>query len=462
MVAGLARLFRGTVIDSASRTELRVLTDAVIGVSGDGKVSFVEGGHTEPLSTESSLQLRDPESTALPLSDVEIVSLPPRGFLVPGLIDTHTHAPQIVNAGKGYDLQLLDWLEKYTFPCEERFSDAEYAKAVCTTAVRRTLQNGTTTCVYFGTIHTEAALTLGRTAAAHGQRAFVGKVNMDRNSPGNYCEETAESIRETERFVKLMLDDADSAGRHPAVPAPVPVITPRFVPTCSSELMRSLAEIAALHQLPIQTHVSENRGEIDWVHSLHPDESSYTGVYDAHGLLTSRTLLAHGVYLTAPERTLLAERGSTVSHCPTSNAMLRSGMLNVRRLLDYGVHVSLGTDVSGGASPSMLVAIRDALKISNMVSIAASTDDKPSPPLTFAETFWMATVGGAYSLGVAGLTGNFAAGSDFDALIIDPQVEAGPIDLFVTDDELDAFQKWLQLGDDRNVAAVYVRGHKVL
>eukprot|EP00966_Prymnesium_polylepis_P312136 7212156-Prymnesium_polylepis.1 len=182
--SALATLFRGTVIDSASRTELRVLRDAVLGVDADGCVSFVEDGHTEELTAESVLQLREGESPAgVQLAGVEIVSVSPRGFIVPGLIDTHTHAPQFVNAGKGYDLQLLEWLEKYTFPCEQRFADAHYAQDVCAKAVRRTLSYGTTACVYFGTIHTDAAVALGATAQALGQRAFVGKVNMDRNAP---------------------------------------------------------------------------------------------------------------------------------------------------------------------------------------------------------------------------------------------------------------------------------------
>lgn len=145
----LAMVVRGTLIDCAARETLRVLRHSVVGVDASGKICFVEHDHPEPLEPDGALLLREGEKRVA-LGGVSIVDVPPRGFLVPGLIDTHTHAPQIVNAGKGYDLQLLEWLEQYTFPCEERFGEAEYAETVCKTAVRRTLENGSTTCVYFG------------------------------------------------------------------------------------------------------------------------------------------------------------------------------------------------------------------------------------------------------------------------------------------------------------------------
>lgn len=352
-----------------------------------------------------------------------------------------------------------------------RFADLAYAAKVCRNAVRRTLVSGTTSCVYFGTLHTDAAVLLGQIARTHGQRSFVGKVNMDRNAPDTYRETTSESIAETERFIKLMIDGPAKASTHPSEapadvsepkqpigPPSVPVITPRFVPTCTAQLMRALGKMAAEHKLLIQSHVSENRGEISWVKELHPGELSYSHVYDSHGLLGSRTILAHGVYLEAEERGLLRSRGSTVAHCPMSNSQIRSGMLNVRRLLKEGVHVALGTDVSGGASPSMLSAIREALKVSNMVSVY---EGEQYQPLSYAEVFWLATCGGAQALGVDRLTGDLSAGAVFDALVIDPDADGSPIDLYEGETPLEAFQKWLQLGDDRNTHQIYVQGQPV-
>ena len=153
-------------------------------------------------------------------------------------------------------------------------------------------------------------------------------------------------------------------------------------------------------------------------------------------------------------------RGATVAHCPMSNSQIRSGMLNVRRLLNEKVHVSLGTDVSGGASPSMLASIRETLKVSNMVSVYEG-DGTEFPPLTFSEAYWLATCGGARALGVENLTGNLSPGSLFDALVIDPDTKGSPIDLYEGDTALEAFQKWLQLGDDRNTASIYVHGKHV-
>ena len=483
----LALLLRGTVIHSASRSSLHVLQNAVLGVSKAGRVAFLEDGHTEALGPGSALQLRS-GAAAVPLAGVEVVDIPPRAFIVPGLVDTHTHAPQFSFAGTGYDLQLLEWLETYTFPSEAKFADLPYAASVCKNAVRRTLGSGSTSCVYFGTIHTDAAILLGRIASAAGQRAYVGKVSMDRNAPDFYRESTRESLDETERFVNALAADAakrvgaDDRGR--LGPPAVPVITPRFVPTCTSELMRGLAEIASRHELLVQSHVSENRGEIAWVGELHPTDPSYTECYASHGLLTKRTILAHGIYLSTSERALLREKGAAVSHCPMSNFQLRSGMLNVRRLLDEGVHVALGTDVSGGASPSMLSAIREALKVSNMVSIGAGPADElgvgvgvgggggaaegaadkgPAwKPLSFAEAFWLATVGGASTLGTDGLTGDLRVGAVCDAIVIDPEADGSPFDAYAADGPLELFQKWLQLGDDRNTAAVYVDGRRVL
>jgi guanine deaminase len=269
-----AKVLCGSVIHSLSLTRLEVLSDAVLGVDRRGKVLFLEGDHTEHLGPTLTLRVT---GEVIDISDAAIVLLPKRGFLVPGFCDVHTHAPQFKFAGLGYDMQLLQWLETYTFPNEAQWKDAAQAKRVASNAVRRTLANGTTSACWFATIHTDAALLLADIAHAHGQRAFVGKVNMDRNSPAFYVESTAESLSETERFVEVMLKKPDSTP----VPRPMPVITPRFVPTCTADLMTGLAAIAAKHNLLIQSHVSENQGEIAWVKDLHPHEPNYTSVYDS-------------------------------------------------------------------------------------------------------------------------------------------------------------------------------------
>jgi guanine deaminase len=315
----------------------------------------------------------------------------------------------------------------------------------------------------------EASKVLADVVAALGQRGYVGKVNMDRNAPPALTEDTATSIKHTREFVDYVLAKENELL--------TPVITPRFVPSTSSSLMRALSEISREHspKLPVQSHLSENCAEIEWVKSMHPECKSYADVYDHHGLLHDRSYMAHCVHCVSDERELLRTRGTAVIHCANSNFSLSSGVLNVRRLLDEGLTVGLGTDVSGGHSPSMLDAIRQAVVASKMVSIGHGTDPdgddsrasktRNYAPLSFAEAFHLATVGGADALGLGDKVGNFAVGKDFDALVVDPYVAGGPLDAphdaVDARDALHAFQKFLFLGDDRNIESIFVAGKPV-
>jgi len=484
------QIFHGTVIHALEPNAITVLQSAVLGVER-GRVVFLENDHTETLTPSSTLTLRGSSSSPAHqyhLRDAELIVVPRHGFIAPGLVDTHTHAPQFTFAGTGYDLQLLEWLQTYTFPFEAKFSELQHAKLVYTKVVQRTLSHGSTSAVYFGTIHADSTLALANAAAVAGQRAFIGKVNMDRNAPEYYIESTASSLAETTRFVAAMrrsLSAEACAAIASGSPAPIPVVTPRFVPTCSAALLKGLGELAAEYALPIQTHISENTDEVAWVAELHPECSSYADTYDAYGLLGERTILAHGVYLTDEELSLIVKRGATVSHCPMSNSMIRSGAMPLRKLLREGVRVALGTDVSGGASPSLLCTVREVIKVSNLVSVtsahqskaltlSAETDEatelpaaaeaaappakklkmqspkptqptesaqpaeprsahSPLSPVSTAEAFWLATVGGARALGVEALTGNFGVGSEFDAIVIDPLAAGSPFDLYGAD-----------------------------
>ena len=260
------------------------------------------------------------------------MSLTPSQFLLPGLIDTHIHAPQFPNAGLALDLTLLDWLEKYTFPTEEGLSCPERASEVYRRCVSSTLASGTTTACYFATIHTEASLDLADICRDLGQRAFIGKVCMDRNSPETYSEETRQSVEATRTFVNSLLELDSELVR--------PIITPRFVPSCSRELMGELASLASSLQLPVQTHLAENLPEIAWVRSLEPDCQTYTEVYQRSGLLGPRTILAHCCHLSQSEVEMIREEGAGVSHCPNSNFSLKSGVCDVRRLQKAGVKVT--------------------------------------------------------------------------------------------------------------------------
>ena len=276
------------------------------------------------------------------------------------------HAPQYKFAGTGMDLPLLQWLERYTFPTEATFASAERARDVYAKTVARCVAAGTTTSVYFATIHRHSSVILAETTSGVGQRAYVGKVSMNRNSPADLCEGD-EAAAEEEAFIKHVLDMGNGLV--------TPIVTPRFVPSCTGELMRALGALADKYNVPIQSHISENKDEIAWVAALHPECKSYADVYKQHGLWNKQTIMAHGCHLTEDEVKLCKEDAVGISHCPNSNFSLCSGWLDVRRLIDAGVKVGLGTDVAGGYSSSMLDAMRQAIIASTVSKITKDEKD---------------------------------------------------------------------------------------
>ncbi|KAM6182658.1 guanine deaminase [Erethizon dorsatum] len=440
----LAHVFRGTFVHSTSTSPMEVLRDHLLGVSDSGRIMFLE---------EASQQ--DKLAKEWGFKSCEVRELSHHEFFIPGLVDTHIHAPQYAFAGSNVDLPLLEWLKNYTFPTEHKFQNIELAEEVYTRVVRRTLKNGTTTACYFGTIHTDASLLLAEITDKFGQRAFVGKVCMDvNNSVPEYKETTEESVRETKRFVSEILGKKYSRVK--------PIVTPRFSLSCSETLMGELGSIAKAQELHIQSHISETPDEVEAVRNLYPSYKNYTDVYDKNNLLTDKTVMAHGCYLSAEELDVFCERGASISHCPNSNLSLSSGFLNVLEVLKHNVKIGLGTDVAGGYSYSMLDAIRRAVMVSNVLLINKVNEKS----LTLKEVFRLATLGGSQALGLANEIGNFEVGKEFDALLINPKASDSPIDLFYGDFASDAsdaiIQKFFYLGDDRNIEEVYVGGKQVV
>lgn len=411
----------------------------IIGIDNDGKIAFIDDvAKVGELAEKFGFEKKD------------VINLKPgRQFLIPGFVDTHIHAPQYVFTGTGYDVPLLKWLEKYTFPAESRFGNAEFAKDAYRKVVTRLLKNGTTTASYFATLHYEASEILCDIVAELGQRAYIGKVSMDQNSPYYYIENTKQAIEDAERFVQHVLE-----LKNPFI---TPVITPRFVLSCTSELMKNLGHIAKKYEVPIQSHINETKNEIAMVKKDYPDHS-YTAVYDNHNLLNDKTYMVHCCHSSDEELGLMLERSSAVAHCPTSNFNLRSGIADVREMLNRNMKVGLGTDVSGGESPSVLTAIRDCIKASNVLSFDKSEGYKP---ISFSEAFFLATLGGCQVLGLDDKIGNFEVGKDFDALLIDVEAKDSPFDCFNADDLKDVVQKFIMLGDDRNIRKVFVAGKLV-
>lgn len=368
--------------------------------------------------------------------------------------------------------------------------------------VARTLSNGTTCASYFATIHIAATNALARLCYNRGQRAFIGRVCMDNPKfcPPDYRDDSAEesltATKATINYIKAM----DPKGT-----LVKPIITPRFVPTCTRPSLENLGRLAASYTPPlhIQTHISENINEVALVQELFPESSSYAGVYDTYNLLTPRTILAHAVHLTADERRLILERDSKISHCPASNSALGSGIAPVRTFLDDGLTVGLGTDVSGGYSPSILEAARQACLVSRLLghttafagqekhhhcngnahSEAKAEDETGREKLSVEESLYLATRGGAAVIDMADDLGGFDKGMIFDAQMIQlgcvsqekPEtllnepagknlVRPGTfsnVDIFSTENWEERVHKWVWGGDDRNVKAVWVGGRLV-
>ncbi|KAF8844894.1 guanine deaminase [Paxillus ammoniavirescens] len=362
----MTTIYYGPVINPQTLTTYLALPRCLIAVGPDGNISWTEDDIIGSKLQETITQhgFCDGEYT--------LVHLQPGEFILPGFIDTHIHACQVPNLGVGGEDELLDWLESYTFPTESRFKDLNYAKRAYPDIVRRVIAFGTTTSCYYGSLHLEATKLLASIVQQKGQRAFVGKCNMNWHCPPYYTEPSVEES------MKTTLDLLDHISKLPQSPAKEPlvhpIITPRFAISCTEELLTKLGELAdTLPHVAIQTHISENQKEVQDSMELFQTDS-YAAIYEKFGLLRSNTILGHGVWLTEKEMELIAKHGAGVAHCPTSNFYLSSGMARVGMLLDYGVKVGLGTDVGGGYNPSILYAIQMASTASKMLSIQAESE----------------------------------------------------------------------------------------
>lgn len=383
-------------------------------------------------------------------------------FICPGFIDLHAHAPQIRNAGLGLDYPLLEWLTRITFPEEISYgrrpdeSASEHHEritAIYEPMIKLLLAGGTTTCVYFGSLQVEANAVLVECLAKEGQRALVGKVCMDCHALPAYQETMEESVRGTEEFVKLVRQvDAQLSPRGRILP----IVTPRFALCCSHQAMVALGSLARSEQVHLQTHMSENGEEVTRASKLFPEAKNYADIYERAGILTERTILAHCIHIGPDECDLLAKRSVGVAHCPTSNFALNSGIMEVRQLLRAGVRVGLGTDISGGYGLTLLDAMRQAIIASKAIHLQKGGEE--SRPLTVAEAFYLATLGGARALHMEDRIGSIRKGKTFDALIVD--LGACRVPRKKGETLVESLQRFVFLGDDRWIHSVFVDGKR--
>lgn len=358
-------------------------------------------------------------------------------FLIPAMCDLHVHAPQYRNMGLAMDLQLLPWLETYTFPEEDRFRSVEYARRIYSRFVHELWMQGTMRSSVFATIHPDSTALLMDLFTESGMGAYVGLVGMNRNCP-DFLSASTESL--LAGMDMLREHESDRVRR---------IVTPRFVPTCSDRMMTALGQYAHTHGLPVQSHLSENVSEIEWVRSLQPRARTYGEAYHLFGLFgQTPTLMAHCCYTEGEELELMARNHVYAVHCPTSNCNIASGMAPIRTLLDAGVPVALGTDISGGNNASILRIIQYAIQVSKLQYTRHHT-----PWLTLAEAFYLATKSGGSFFGQVGA---FLPGYEFDALVID--------DRYLNFDHyslLHRFERYIYLGDDRDICHRFCSGREI-
>ena len=377
---------------------------------------------------------------ALPLSDYG------NKLLIPGLSDLHVHAPQFSFRGLGMDMELLDWLNTYTFPEESKYADLGYAERAYGQFADALRRSATTRAVIFGTIHAPATTLLMEKMEQSGLVSYVGKVNMDRNSPEFYCEKSAEaSLEATEQWI------CETQSRFENTK---PILTPRFVPTCTDALLAGLGRLSERYKIPVQSHLSENFGEIEWVGALQPEARFYGDAYDRFGLFggAQPCIMAHCVHSGEEEIALMKQRGVFVAHSPLSNSNLASGVAPVSRYMELGLNVALASDVAGGETENLFAVMAGATRASNLRWRLLDQDVKP---LSIAQAFYIATRGGGAFFGKVGA---FDAGYEFDCVVIDDSAIVHPQELSVQK----RLERCFYLADDRHIVAKFARGKQIL
>jgi guanine deaminase len=382
----------------------------------------------------------------------EIMRLLPAGIevthhegciIAPGFIDTHVHYVQ-TGMIASYGEQLLDWLNRYAFPAEMAFKDPAHAQAMARIFCDELLRNGTTTALVFCAVYPQSVDALFAEAERRGMRMIAGKVLMDRNAPEDLCDTAQQGYDESSALI------ARWHGRGRSLYA----VTPRFAGTSTPAQLGAAGTLLREHPgVLMQTHISENRREIEWTAQLFPERKNYLDVYDHHGLIGKRAVLAHGVHLSEAEICRCHESGTAIAHCPTSNLFLGSGLFQVARFKDprRPVQVGLGTDVGGGTSFSLLATMGAAYEVAQLNGRAL----KP------AEAFYLATLGGARALALEDKIGAIAPGREADLTVLDPR--ATPLLALRTgraESVEDVLFALMMLGDDRAVAATYVAGER--
>lgn len=413
------KVYKAHILYTKEKNSFEVLENGYIAVGADGRVLSV--------------------SADLPAEDAEVIDYGDC-LLIPAMNDVHVHAPQYRNQGIAMDMELLPWLQNYTFPEEMKYADVAYAERMYRRFIRDLWRFGTMRACVFATIHTESTHRLMRLFQEAGMGALVGKVAMNRNCPERLCE----SVEDMAQGYESLIGDFshDSHVR--------PIITPRFIPSCSPEMLRACGDLAAKYQLPVQSHLSENKDEIALVAQLEPESTCYGDAYNRYGLFgQTPTVMAHCVWTEGEELELMKKNGVMVAHCPTSNLNIASGLAPIRTFLDAGIPVGLGSDISGGHDLSIFRMMVYAIQVSKI----CYQQNHEQKFLSLSEAFWIATKSAGSFFGKVG---SFEPGYEFDALVInDSDLNHDDYSL------LHRLERFVYLGDDRQIEHRFCCGKEV-
>ncbi|WP_137151849.1 guanine deaminase [Devosia sp. FKR38] len=436
----------GSFFHAPTAGALEVLADTLILVDATGTITDVLGP--------------DAPERAAALSDLgeDLTVLAAGQFGLPGLVDLHVHAPQYPQLGMALDVPLEVWLQKYTFPLEAAYADLDFARPRYQTLVDDLLAGGTTTALYFATQHRQATQLLADICIERGQRALVGKVVMDDPAacPDFYRDATpAAAVADTRAVIEYIRSHPDNAAGRV-----LPVITPRFIPSCTDDALSGLGQLAAECGCHVQTHCSES----DWAHGHVLGRYGHTDAeaLDRFGLLTRKSVLAHSNFLTDADMDRLVARGSAVAHCALSNVYFANAVFPLRRALGKHLHVGLGTDISGGPSGSMFEACRTTVQSSRLLedgvdpTLPADRRGTPHSRVDLVTAFHLATAGGGVALDLP--IGILAPGYRLDLIAIDTLASEGGIRLFDETRPEAIFEKIIYGASRANVAAVWVDG----
>lgn len=373
-------------------------------------------------------------------------------LIIPGMVDLHVHAPQYAFRGMCMDLELMDWLNQYTFPEEEKYTNLDYAKKAYSIFTKALKNSATTRACIFATRHRDATVLLMELMEETGLVSYVGKVNMDREASEALIEESAESSAYN---TFGWINSVDNKFQNTK-----PILTPRFIPCCTDELMEELKQIQMTYGIPVQSHLSESPGEIEFVHFLRPNNEFYGDAYNDYDLFGKnddintdvKTVMAHCVWSTEKEVELMKKNGVFVAHCPASNMNLSSGIAPIRKYLDLDLKIGLGSDVAGGQSESIFRAITDSIQVSKMYWRHVNQDCKP---IVFSEAFFLATKGGGEFFGKVG---SFESDYEFDAIVLDDSCLEHPQELNI----LQRLERAVYLSlDTQGICAKYVNGNQI-